>query len=143
MDVVRDLFAFVGRLGIGLVFFAHGLMKLTGMGMSGVTAGFEQAGIPLPTLSSWYNVLVELVGGALFVIGLLLPLVGVLLAINMAGALVFVHLSYGLFLPEGFEYVLVLLVAVLAIGFNGGRWSIDQLLFSRRTRREAEPAPES
>ncbi|GAA2793947.1 DoxX family protein [Saccharopolyspora taberi] len=132
MDIARDLFAFVGRLGIGIIFVAHGLQKLTTMGISGVAQGFETAGIPLPVISAWYNVLVELIGGVLLIIGLALPLVGVLLAINMAGALVFVHLAGGLFLPTGFEYVLALGVAALAIGFNGGRWAVDKLIFGRR-----------
>ncbi|CAM02852.1 putative oxidoreductase [Saccharopolyspora erythraea NRRL 2338] len=139
MNVVRDLFAFLARLAIGVIFIAHGSQKFFVMGMDMVVQGFGQAGIPLAPVSAWFNALVELVGGILFILGLFLPVVGVLLALNMLGALVLVHLPYGLFLPEGFEYVLTLLVTVLALGFNGGRWTLDQLVFARRTR---QPAPE-
>ncbi|MGP4018941.1 DoxX family protein [Saccharopolyspora sp. 5N708] len=138
MNVVRDFFAFIGRLGIGVILFAHGWQKIVDFGVAGVAQGFTSLGIPLPHVAAWYAALVELVGGAMLIVGLLLPLVGVLVAVEMAGALFLVHLPFGLFAPTGFELVLAIGVAALALGFNGGNWSIDHALFGRH-RAAAQP----
>ncbi|MCI2416512.1 DoxX family protein [Saccharopolyspora sp. K220] len=138
MNVVRDFFAFIGRLGIGVILFAHGWQKIVDFGLGAVTQSFTGMGIPLPQVAAWYAALVELVGGAMLIIGLLLPLVGILVAAEMAGAVFLVHLPFGLFSPMGFELPLAIGVAALALGFNGGNWSIDHALFGRR-RTAVEP----
>ncbi|KAA5834358.1 DoxX family protein [Saccharopolyspora hirsuta] len=143
MHAVRDFFAFIGRLGIGIVLIAHGWQKLVDYGMGAVADSFAQMNIPLPQLSAWFTALVELVGGAFLILGLLLPLVGILIAVVMAGAVFFVHLPHGIFSPEGFELPLIIGVAALALGFNGGRWSIDHGLFGRRRSTPTEPEPSS
>ncbi|MDA3643073.1 DoxX family protein [Saccharopolyspora indica] len=141
MHVVRDFFAFIGRLGIGIILIAHGWQKMVDYGIGAVADGFAQMNIPLPQVSAWFAALVELVGGALLILGFLLPLAGILIAINMAGAVLFVHLPHGLFSPEGFELPLAIGVAALALGFNGGRWSVDHGLFGRRSApAESEPS---
>jgi putative oxidoreductase len=138
MQRVRDLAALVGRVGVGVVFIAHGWQKFTEWGMAGTAASFGQMGVPLPTLSAWFAALVELVGGAMLIAGVALPVVGALLAIDMVGALVLVHLPNGLLGQGGYELVLVLAVAALALGLNGGGYSVDRLLLARRTT-EREP----
>ncbi|MCX2730229.1 DoxX family protein [Saccharopolyspora sp. NFXS83] len=140
MDIARDLFAFIARLAIGIVLIAHGVQKFFGLGMPMISEAFGRLGIPLPTIAAWFTVLVEIVGGTLLVLGLLLPIVGVLVALLMAGAAWFVHLPHGLFSPNGYELVLVIGVAALALGFNGGRWSIDHGVLSRFTGRRRPSA---
>lgn len=135
MQRIRDLAALIGRIGLGVIFMVHGYQKLAQQGIDGTSAAFTQMGVPAPTLSAWYAAVVELVGGAALVIGFALPVAGILLALDMAGALVFVHLSNGFFVTSnGYEYVLALAVASLAIGFNGGAFSLDRVLFRNRTR---------
>jgi putative oxidoreductase len=140
MNAVRDFFAFIGRLGIGIILVAHGWQKFVDFGIGVVTQGFAESGMPLPVVSAWFTALVELVGGVLMIIGLLLPLVGVLVAIVMGGALFLVHLPFGLFAPMGYELVLAIGVAALALGFNGGNWSLDHVLFGRRAVEPATPS---
>lgn len=126
MQPLRDLTLLLGRVAVGVVFVYHGWQKLVTSGVDQVATGFGQLGIPLPTVSAWFATLVELVGGAAFIVGIGLPLVGVLLAVVMVGAGVFVHFSKGFGLQAGgYEYVLVLLAVSLALGFNGGRYSLD------------------
>ncbi|MBW4716211.1 DoxX family protein [Saccharothrix obliqua] len=131
--MVRDVAALIGRIGVGVVFLAHGWQKITEWGLDGTAQAFDGMGVPLPTLSAWYAALVELAGGALLIAGAALPVVGILLAIDMAGALFIVHLPNGLLGQGGFELVLALGVAALALGFNGGSLTVDRLISNRRT----------
>ena len=57
------------------------------------------------------------------------------LAVTMLGAIVFVHLSGGLFLPNGSEFALSLLGAVTLLALAGaGAFSIDALIGRQRAR---------
>ncbi|MFC7344993.1 DoxX family protein [Saccharopolyspora griseoalba] len=135
-NAVRDLLVLVGRVVIGAVFVAHGLQKFLVWGISGTASSFGQMGIPLPGVSAWVAALVETLGGAALVVGAALPVAGVLLALNMIGALVLYHLPHGFFASDadgGIEYVLVLAAAALALGFRGGAYALDNLLQRSRT----------
>ncbi|MEU4641911.1 DoxX family protein [Micromonospora sp. NPDC023814] len=138
---VRDVAMLLARIGVGIVFFAHGWQKLVTNGVDGTAAFFDQAGVPLPTLSAWFATGVELLGGAALVLGAAVPIAGVLLALDMLGAFIFVHVGNGLFVDKGgYELVLVLGAASLLLAAVGaGRLSVDHLLTGRR--RAAEPAP--
>ncbi|GAA2810898.1 DoxX family protein [Crossiella cryophila] len=138
MQPLRDLTLLLGRVVVGVVFIYHGWQKLVTGGIDGVAAGFGKMGIPLPTVSAWFTALVELVGGAAFIVGIGLPLVGVLFAFVMAGAGFFVHFKNGFGLPGGFEYILTLLAAGLALGFNGGRYSLDAVFGIGQPKRERQ-----
>jgi putative oxidoreductase len=128
---VKDVALLLGRIGIAVVFFAHGLQKWdSGVGATGEM--FSQMGIPLPTVSAFLVIVLELLGSIAFVAGFLLPVVAIGYAIDMAGALFSVHLSHGLTGEGGYELVLVLGLTALALGFNGGRLSLDNVLFRRR-----------
>src|SRR4051812_30454680 len=120
MERVRDLAALVGRLGVGVVFIAHGWQKFFEYGLDGTAASFAQMGVPAATASAWFAAVVELVAGVMLLVGVALPVAGVLLALDMAGALVLVHLPNGLLAPNGYEMVLVLGVAAVGLGFQGG-----------------------
>ncbi|KAA2260920.1 DoxX family protein [Solihabitans fulvus] len=132
MQRVRDLIALIGRVAVGAVFIAHGWQKLNTWGMDGAAAAFGKMGVPAPTLSAWYAMIVELAGGALLIIGLGLPIVGILIALDMLGALVFVHAHNGMIGAGGYELVLALGIAALVLGFHGGAFSIDRVLSRRR-----------
>ena len=67
-----------------------------GGGLGGIGQLFAKAGVPLPGITGPANVLFEFVGGVAMILGLAVPIVGVLMAVNMAGAWIFVHTS-GLF----------------------------------------------
>lgn len=135
--VVRDVAILIARLGIGVIFFAHGWQKLFTFGIDALAAGFGKSGVPLPTLSAWYSTLVELVGGAMLIIGLAVPIAGVLLALDMLGAYLFVHTGHGLFVNEGgAELVLALGVGSLLLAALGsGRFGLDHLIAPRMRRR--------
>lgn len=138
--IARDLALLVGRLGLGVILIAHGWQKLSDQGLAGTAAGFGQMGVPLPTVSAYYATFVELLGGIALILGLALPLVGLLVALDMAGAMVLVHLPNGLFASNGgYELVLAIGVGALVLAAAGsGRLGIDHYLFGRRSTSRAE-----
>ncbi|HXH34298.1 MAG TPA: DoxX family protein [Plantibacter sp.] len=122
------------RLVLGVILIAHGLQKVLVDGIPGVAAGFGGMGIPAPEAAAIVVVAVELLGGALLIIGLGTRVVAVLSAINMVVALLLVHLSAGFFAADGgYEFVLLLAVVSLALALTGpGRISVDTLFRRRR-----------
>lgn len=127
---VQDVVLLVGRVALGIVLIAHGAQKLFTNGIAGVTEGFTQMGIPAPGVSAWFAALVEFGGGIALIAGILVPLVGVLVAVNMAGALIFVHAANGVFVDNG-GYELVLVIGALGLvlaGTGAGAFSLDRAL---------------
>lgn len=121
------------RLAAGAVFLAHGGQKLFVYGLEGVTASFAGMGIPVAAVAAPAVALIETLGGLALLLGLFTRVAGVALAAVMAGALLLVHLPAGFFLPGGFEFVLVLLSAAVALALTGaGAFSLDALRERRR-----------
>jgi putative oxidoreductase len=131
---VTDAALLVGRVLLGVLFIAHGWQKLFTNGIKGTAAFFGQAGVPMPTGSAWVAAVLELVGGALLVLGLVVPVAALLLVLDMVGAYLFVHAGNGLFIDQGgFELVGALAAGcLLLLALGGGRYSIDHRLFGRR-----------
>jgi putative oxidoreductase len=141
--VARDVVLLVARIGLGVLMLAHAKLEYDfGGSLAGVGRMFEQAGVPLGSLAGPANVLFELVGGVAMILGAAVPLVGVLMALNMVGAWVFVHTS-GLFAMDhnGPELVIALGLLSLVLAVTGsGRFGLDHLVL-RRLRRSSRTAP--
>ncbi len=122
------------RLAVGFVFAMHGWQKLTMMGIPGVAGFFGAVGVPFPELMAFVVTAVELVGGIALILGIGTRIVGVLLAADMVGALLLVHLPNGFFADQGgYEFVLTLLgVAVFFALAGAGKWSLDAVLWGRK-----------
>ena len=117
------------RVVVGFTFFMHGWQKLFQYGIPGVTGAFTQMGVPLPAVTAPLVAVLEFVGGALLLVGLATPLVALLLAGDMLGATLLVHLKNGFFLPNGVEFVLLLLAGAVAILLAGpGAFALDRLI---------------
>ena len=114
------------RIVVGIVFIVHGAQKLFVFGIAGVTQGFAQMHIPLAVVAAPGVAILEFVGGIALVIGLFTRIVAILLAIDMLGAIVFVHGRNGFFLPMGYEFAFSLLGACVALAVGGaGEYSVD------------------
>ncbi|MGI8332797.1 DoxX family protein [Actinomadura scrupuli] len=134
-----DVAALLARIGVGVVFIAHGWQKIQ-VGVTATAHNFDLLGVPVPTAAAVYATFVELLGGAALILGLGLPVAGLLLFADMLGAFIFVNVEHGLFVTdqgmakEGFELVLVLgLASLLFATGGGGRITLDSRIFPRRT----------
>ncbi|WP_127125804.1 DoxX family protein [Georgenia sp. SYP-B2076] len=129
-STLGDILLLLARVGLGVVFLAHGLQKFATNGMGATAEGFAAMGVPAPALSAWFAAIVETAGGAALILGVLTPLFSLLLALDMIGAMVLVHLPNGLWAAEnGYELVLALAAGALAVGAVGaGRLSVDAVL---------------
>ena len=130
----RDIALLVALVVLGVVFFAHGFQKVFTYGFAGVTANFTKMGVPLAPVSAAYASVVELVGGALLILGVGTTVVAILVALDMLGASLTTG-SYTAVLvsQHGFELEGVILTGALLLMVTGaGRFSIDRIVSSRR-----------
>lgn len=127
------------RVALGAVFFAHGWQKFFEFTIPGAQGAFAQMGVPAAQLAAPVAASIELVGGALLIVGLLTRVAGVLLALDMLGALFLVHVSAGMFVEKGgMELVLVLAAGAAAVALVGpGRFSLGSVLANRVSSRWA------
>jgi putative oxidoreductase len=136
--VMRDLVLLVARVGLGVMMIAHAKVAYDyGGSLGGVVDAFDQSGVPLPAIAGPANLFGESIGGALLILGFGVPVIGVLMAVNMAGAWIFVHTS-GLFAFDrnGPELVIALGLLSLVLAVTGsGRLGLDHLVFGRTRRK--------
>ncbi|MBT2233123.1 DoxX family protein [Nonomuraea sp. NEAU-A123] len=138
-----DLAALIARVAIGVIFVTHGWQKLQG-GVPATAAAFAQIGVPMPQLSALFAIVVESVGGALLIIGLLVRLAALGLLIDMLGAIMFVHGGHGVMVQYGgWELAGALgVVCLLLVALGGGRIGIDGILHGTYRRRAERRAAE-
>lgn len=131
------------RVVIGLTFFLHGWQKLFDQSIGGLGQFFGMLGVPAPGAAAVAITFVELLGGAALIVGLFTRIAGLLLALDMLGAILFFHYHQGFFVsPEaaGVELVLALGAAALCLALTGpGALALDDVLRSGRSVR-ANPA---
>jgi putative oxidoreductase len=110
------------RIVAALLFFEHGLSKLLGFPPSDHSAEF----LTLP----WFAGLLELVGGALLIVGLFTRPVAFILSGEMAFAYGMAHAPRSPFpLVNGGDAAILYCFVFLYLAFaGGGPWSLDALL---------------
>jgi putative oxidoreductase len=127
------------RLGLAIIFLAHGSMKLFGVfgghGFGGVVGMVQTMGFWPPVFWALLLVFAEFGGAIMALLGLFGRLAGLMIAIDMIVAIAKVHGPKGFFITHqatGFEYNLALIALAVSLVFSGsGVYSLDHLLWSR------------
>jgi putative oxidoreductase len=118
------------RLGLALVFIYHGYPKLFG-DRAAIIESFQAIG--LPGYLVYVTGAIEFFGGVALALGLLTPIAGVLLLMDMGAAMWKYNLSEGIYAVREYELPLILGLASLAIAATGGGpFSLDRLIFRRK-----------
>lgn len=128
-----DLALFILRVGLGVVFIAHGYNHIFGGGrIAGTARWFDSLGMRPGVLHAWTASLTELGAGILLVLGMATPVASAGVVGTMAVAWVTNHLKNGFFIfrpGEGYEYVMMLTMVGLGVSALGaGGWSVDSIL---------------
>lgn len=109
------------RLILGIVYIMHAYLAVIVLGPAGMIDYQVKTGIPFPEIGAWYLILAHGLGGVCLALGLFTRWAALANVPVMLGALVFVHLKSGFWAHKGgYEYVLVLLIASLAVAMIGG-----------------------
>lgn len=124
--------ALVLRIALGSMFIAHALLKYLVFTPAGSVKFFESVGLPGPL--AYVTIVVELVGGALILLGLGTRWVAAALVPVLLGA-AWVHAGNGwLFTAPngGWEYPVFLVIAAVAQALLGdGAYALRNLFSSR------------
>ena len=130
----RDWGITVVRVGAGIVFLAHGSQKVFVFGLSAMQGTFAHMGFPVPAVLGPFVALLEFLGGIALIAGLLTRWLAILFAIEMAVAVLKVHLAGGFFLPGGFEFAFTMFSASVALALAGpGAAALDRRIFKSGT----------
>ena len=126
------------RLVVGMAFILHGWPKIQNP--------LHWMGDKVSPILQLCSALAEFGGGVALILGFLTPIAAAALTINMAVALLMVHLpQHQPFVgkaPGGsFELPLVYFVVMIALLATGaGAYSLDAMVFGRRTAQIPQPA---
>jgi len=125
------------RCGLAVVFMYHGYPKLFG-GTERFVESFQAIGLP-PYLV-YIAGAIELLGGLALLLGLGTPIAGLFLVLDMAAAMWKYNLNQGISAVREYELPLILGLASLVIAATGGGpFSLDRLIFRRKTVEPSAP----
>lgn len=129
-EKLQPLSLFGLRLALGIVFFYHGYEKLTRQSADALAAF---TGLGLPSYVFYIVGTLELFGALLLVMGLLTQFTALVLAMEMAVALVRVDLPRGgIYAVHNYELALALCAGAFAlVTTGGGLLSLDAVTFGR------------
>jgi putative oxidoreductase len=113
-----DVALLVLRLALAAVLLYHGLPKV--MNFAATVGAFQSMNIPAPTFTVGFAVLSEVIGGILILLGVAIDIAGVLVIIDMIGAIALVHWANGFdFTKGGWEHPFTVLAMALALALAG------------------------
>lgn len=126
-----DLALLAFRVGIGVVFVAHGYNHIFGGGkIAGTGRWFEALGMKPGLVHAWTASLTEVGAAVLLILGLATPVAAAGVIGTMLVAWITNHGRNGFFIfrpGEGYEYVMTLTLCGVALGGVGaGGWSLDR-----------------
>jgi len=134
LDRFQPFGAFFLRLVLGVIMVAHGYSKIIPRGALYNYTHFV-ASLGMPYWLGYVSAFTEFFGGMMLIVGLLTRIAALGVAIDMAVAVIKVHLHgrlTGHGGQPGFEFPLSLLAIALMLAFTGSGWlAADDKLLSR------------
>ncbi len=122
------------RLATGIILLVAGWAKFM-VGTEAIAASFAKMAIPLPGVSGPFIMLLEIVGGALLILGIATRWVGLLFTIEFIVAAFYVKLPVGF---AGARLDLMLLAGSILLFLAGpGRLAIDEVWLEKDQRHPA------
>jgi len=125
-----DLNYTIFRVGVGLMFFQHGLQKVFGL-----FGGVGGTGMGVPDLTSLFGYagLIELIGGLAVILGVFTRLSALIVVIEMAVAYFMVHAPKGAIplLNGGELAVLFFLTHLLMLKYGSGKWGLERAMLGK------------
>jgi len=149
LSLPPDFYALPLRLIVGLGFFEHGYAKLS-RGADGFIAILHAIGIPFASFLGWATIAVEIVGGLMVALGVLIPVAAAPMIVVLLVAIFTVHLPNGFssvkllsydaagahFGQPGYETDLLYLAGLIALCIGGpGPFSLGRYLTAFHTAR--------
>ena len=125
------------RCGLALVFIYHGYPKLFGE-KERIIDAFQAIGLPSSVV--YLTGAIEFFGGVALALGLITPIAGLLLLLDMGAAMWKYNFNEGIYAVREYELPLTLGLACLAIAAIGpGPISLDRFLFGRTSGPNQKP----
>lgn len=144
----NNILALVARVALGIVVLPHGAQKLLGWfggyGFQG-TMEFMTQGLHLPYIIALLVILVEFFGALFLIFGFLTRISALGILGTFTGIVITAHLKAGFFMnwygqadaTEGLEYFILLFgLAIISLLAGGGKFSVDTLLFNKKSNDE-------
>lgn len=132
LDRFQPLAILIARLALGTIFIAHGAHKIF---THGALDGFTRmvAHLGMPAWLGYVAAFTEFFGGCLLILGFLVPIAAFGLVIDMAVAILKVHLHHGLTGQQGFEFPLALFALAFVLVTSGSSYlALDSAVFGSR-----------
>jgi putative oxidoreductase len=144
LDRGRPLAPPLLRVVLGGLFVWHGIDKFD-TGISMIEEMFTMWGVPAPGLTAPLTAVVEIVAGAMLVLGLGTRIAAIALSGVMVGALIYVKQDLGVISSEpmpGAELDLAMLAGLVAVAVMGpGPLAVDHRIGLERTEAAADREP--
>jgi putative oxidoreductase len=129
-DSFADIAFTLMRIVVGYNLLMHGWVKVSQAGAAGVTGYMARQGLEPGAVFAYAAMFLETVGAVCIIIGLFTRFFAAAMAIEMAIALVVVHLAKGFGVGAGgYEYVLLIGIVLLVVAMRGGGpYSVDRVI---------------
>jgi putative oxidoreductase len=130
-DSFADIAYTLMRVVVGYNLLMHGWVKVSSQqGAAGVAGYMARQGLEPGAAFAYAAIFLETVGAVCIIVGLLTRFFAAALAIEMAIALLVVHLAKGFAVGGGgYEYVLLIGIVMFFIAIRGGGpYSVDRML---------------
>ena len=119
LDRFQPFGSLIMRLVLGVIMVRHGYDKVIPSGALYNFTHMVSGHLHLPVALGYVAAFTEFFGGMLLIVGLLTRLVGLMVAIDMAVAILKIHIHGGLEGPNSFAFPLALFSIAVMLVFTG------------------------